>query len=303
MLHDICVAPFELKLAGDGTTGEFSGYGAVFGNQDSHGDVIAPGAFKDSIAERQTAGRKVAMHVMHGIYGGDGVPVGVWNNVEEDSKGLRVDGKISGMNTDAGRLLHERVKDGALGGLSIGYTVKKNGATYGTKPGEPKRLLKALNLHEISLVDDPSNALARVTEMKRLARIEAKVSFVDSPDLDKLEESIAAAILLQDAAMQTYYSGSSAKDAALLMDRLRDAYEALTGQRAPDELAGWTKNAPTIREIEKLLREEGGMSHSQARAVVERRFKAQPRDEGGRQTNIAEGASELLAALKDFQLS
>ena len=162
----------EIKFSSSSGDGTFQGYGAVFGNQDSHGDVIAPGAFAQTLAERKAANRRVAMHVMHGIYGGDGVPVGVWTNIAEDDKGLRVDGKISGMNTDAGRLLYERVKDGALGGLSIGYTVKKNGATYGTKPGEPKRLLKALNLHEISLVDDPSNAMATVNQVKLTSRSE-----------------------------------------------------------------------------------------------------------------------------------
>src|SRR4051794_7976184 len=117
-------APLEVKFTDTGApAGVFSGYGAVFGNVDSHGDVIKPGAFAESIAQSKASGRPVPMHLMHRIFGGDGLPVGVWTNLAEDDHGLKVDGKISGMNTDGGRLLFERVKDGALGGLSIGYKV------------------------------------------------------------------------------------------------------------------------------------------------------------------------------------
>jgi HK97 family phage prohead protease len=159
-------APLELKFASDGALGEFSGYASAFDVQDSHGDVVRSGAFAASIAERKAANRPLPMHVMHRVYGGDGLPVGVWKSIEEDAKGLKVTGKISGMNTDGGRLLFERVKDGALGGLSIGYRLRDNGAIYGKKPGEPKRILTGLHLKEISLVDDPSNPLTRVESVK-----------------------------------------------------------------------------------------------------------------------------------------
>lgn len=129
---------------------------------DSHGDVIRPGAFAETLAERKAAGRAIPMHVMHAFLGGDGLPVGVWKSVEEDSLGLRVTGKISGMNTDAGRMTAERIKDGAYGGLSIGYEVRPNGAVMGKAANEPKRTLKALQLHEISLVTTPSHADARI---------------------------------------------------------------------------------------------------------------------------------------------
>lgn len=295
MQPDVFVAPLELKFAENAAEGTFSGYGAIFGNVDSHGDVIAPGAFAESLAERKAQGRGVPMHVMHGTYGGDGVPVGVWTSVVEDERGLRVEGKLSGMNTDAGRMRFELVRDGALSGLSIGYRVKKNGATYGQKPGEPKRTLKSLHLGEISLVDDPSNALARVTEMKRVARAEMKAAVLTDPDTAAAAERLEAAIRLQDGFMASYFFGSSGKDGALLMDALRDAYEALTGSRAPDGLIGWTKGAPTEREVKAWLREEFGLSHSQADAMAGRLFRAGPRDEGRNQAD-----TEAKAALADL---
>jgi HK97 family phage prohead protease len=300
-MNDLFVAPLEVKFVDGAPAGEFSGYGAIFGNTDAHGDVIMPGAFAESLAERKATGRPIPMHVMHRVLGGDGLPVGVWNEVSEDGKGLKVTGKISGMNTDAGRLLYERVKDGALGGLSIGYKVRGNGAVYGKKAGEAKRTLKNLTLHEISLVDDPSNPLSRVGEIKAMG---AAGSF--TPDVEAAVEALASCIGQQDKLMQGY-SGSSAKQAALLMDGLRTGYEALTGTRSPDGLEGWTKSVATIRGIEKLLREEFGLSRSQASELASRRFTAaEPRDEGSNQALNEDSKSaldELGTMLSTFKLT
>jgi hypothetical protein len=302
-MNSLIVTPLDVKFADNAAAGSFSGYGAIFGNQDSHGDVIAPGAFADSLAERKAQGRgPIPMHVMHrGLFGGDGLPVGVWTDISEDDKGLKVEGKISGMQTDTGRLLYERVKDGALGGLSIGYTVRGKGASLGKNPGDPKRILKSLNLHEISLVDDPSNPLSRVEEIKAALAASGAVD----PNVDDAVEAIAAAIVMQDKIMQGYGYGGSSKDAALLMDRLRDAHEALTGTRAPDGLDGWTKRAATIREIERVLREEFKLSRSQAAEIAARRFTAEPRDEGSTQANQSDtkaALDQIGAALSNFKL-
>lgn len=167
---DIFTAPFEVKFADKGAAGEFEGYGAFFDNLDSHGDKIAPGAFGDTLSERKAQGRgNPPMRIMHGgsLFGGDATPAGVWKHVGEDSKGLFVKGKISGAETtEKGKHLLELVRDGALQGISIGWSQRKNGTVIGNKPEEPKRLLKSVNLHEISLVDDPSNPLSTITSIK-----------------------------------------------------------------------------------------------------------------------------------------
>lgn len=287
----------EVKFATTGGgEGTFSGYGAMFGNIDSHGDMILPGAFAESLAERKAQGRGVPMHLMHRIFGGDGLPVGVWTNVEEDDKGLKVEGKISGMNTDAGRRIFELVKDGALGGLSIGYKVKPNGAAYGKKPGEPKRTLKNLHLGEVSLVDDPSNAMTRVNEIKSIIRDEIKAATTFTPDVDKAAEHVGEAIRKHDKSMGggDSYSYATGKDRAIVMDHMRSAHEALTGRKTPDGVEGWAKSAPsTIREFETLLR-ESGFSNTKARAIAESGFKAfSPRDEDDEAKAVAEAAADL----------
>ncbi|WP_131194063.1 HK97 family phage prohead protease [Lichenihabitans psoromatis] len=264
MRFNTYVAPFEVKLAGDSPAGEFEGYASVFGVQDSHGDVIRPGAFADTLVERKAAGRSLPMHIMHGVFGGDGLPVGVWKSVAEDSKGLYVQGKISGAsNTDGGKLLTERVRDGALSGLSIGYRVKPNGATYGKSAGEPKRTLSALHLNEISLVSDPSNPQSTVLSVK---------SAFDGADPDAAADSVAAAIRLHDKTMGDTYSSSTPKDKALLMDHLRSAHAALTGSRSPDGLEGWTKSISRA-DFVAGLRTAFGVSDDDAREIADRAFE------------------------------
>jgi len=158
----------ELKLAGDPMVGAIEGYGAVFGNKDSHGDVIAPGAFGKSLAERKSAGRGLpSMFMQHGAaMGADPRPVGVWTSMEEDSRGLKVSGQLSGLDTETGRYNLALIRDGAMRGLSIGYRVPPGGASFGDGKSTPRRTLSAVDLLETSIVSDPSNALAMLSSLK-----------------------------------------------------------------------------------------------------------------------------------------
>lgn len=159
----------EVKFAPeqvDAQTGEFKGYGAIFGTIDSHGDVIMPGAFADSLVKWQSKGRLPAMKLMHGgsVVNpfGDSLPVGRWTAMREDANGLFVEGKLSGLDTDMGRRVHALMRDGVLDGLSIGYKAEK--ASAGSNGA--RRNLERVNLREVSLVDDPSNEFSRVQSVK-----------------------------------------------------------------------------------------------------------------------------------------
>jgi HK97 family phage prohead protease len=288
----------EFKFEGDGlAAGEFKGYGAVFGNQDSHGDVIQPGAFIETLEQLKAAGRSLPMHVMHGVFGGDGLPVGVWKSVEEDGKGLRVHGKISGIKTDQGQMNYERVKDRAYGGISIGYSVNPDGSVRGKSAGEPKRTLKSLKLHEISLVDAPSNAMATFDEIKR--RLEDK-TILSTPQSTKAAEALSAAIRLH---LMTMNGGDSptVDERQQFLSHLQDAHHALTGLRMPEGIKAVPKS---LRGLEDTLREIG-FSRTQAQLVAEAGFKSiMPRDEVHDQAvdeatkRRAAGAAEALKFLR-----
>ena len=79
----------EIKFTGDGKQGIFEGYASVFNNTDSDGDIILPGAFKNALANQT---RKVAMFFNHKTWE---LPVGKWDSLAEDEKGLYVRGQLT----------------------------------------------------------------------------------------------------------------------------------------------------------------------------------------------------------------
>ncbi len=128
----------------DGDTGAIEGYGAVFGNVDSYGDVIMPGAFNGSLNAR-----KVKMLWQHN----PDKPIGVWDDVREDARGLFVKGRIF-LDVEKGREAVSLIKGGAIDGLSIGYRTLDADRRDGT------RYLKEVELWETSIVTFPANAMA-----------------------------------------------------------------------------------------------------------------------------------------------
>ena len=146
----------------------FSGYGAVFGNIDSYGDVIEKGAFRKTIDEFKASGRWPAMLAQHGGWlssAQDMTPVGVWTEMKEDDHGLYVEGKLA--DTPRGRELYELMKmtpRPAIDGMSIGYFITDS--VDEKKDGELVRRIKGIDLVELSLVTFPANKEARVADVK-----------------------------------------------------------------------------------------------------------------------------------------
>jgi HK97 family phage prohead protease len=147
---------FELKAdaQGDGT---FTGYGAVIGNVDQGGDIIRSGAFTDTLSAYKSKGKMPRMLWQHDT----GKPIGVWSEMKEDSHGLYVEGKLTKGVQQADEA-YALLKDGAIDGLSIGYSTVD--AEYDADLGV--RSLKKLNLYEVSLVTVPMNDAANVTSVK-----------------------------------------------------------------------------------------------------------------------------------------
>lgn len=152
----------EFKFS-DEAAGVFSGYGSTFGNVDQYGDMIMKGAYKKTLAAWKKEKKLPKMLVQHG-FGESGLPVGKWTSMEEDDKGLRVEGKLFPAETELMRHIHMAMKAGELDGLSIGYRAKD--FEYGTKPGEPRRTLKGIDLFEVSIVTFPADLNSRVQAVK-----------------------------------------------------------------------------------------------------------------------------------------
>ena len=146
---------FEIKAVNaDGTV---EGYGSVFGVRDNYDDVIAKGAFVQSLKDHKAAGTMPAMLWQHDA----DKPIGVWTEMVEDEKGLRIKGQLA-METVKGKEAHALLKMGALNGLSIGFMSKEWAYDRETEV----RTLTAIDLWEVSLVTFPANEKARVTNVK-----------------------------------------------------------------------------------------------------------------------------------------
>lgn len=152
------ILDLETKFASAGETGTVRGLASPFlGDPDSHGDVIAPGAFRKSIGDPS----RIPMLWSHDLTR----PVGRWTKIEETDAGLMVEGKLN-LGTAAGREAYEHLRHKDASGISIGYRVPMGGAERQRNGG---RLLKEIALHEISFVTIPSADRARVLEVKTFA--------------------------------------------------------------------------------------------------------------------------------------
>jgi HK97 family phage prohead protease len=144
-------------LSAVGLDGAFEGYASLFGLADQGGDVVMPGAFRQSLARRGAAGVKL-------LWQHDpATPIGVWLSIEEDARGLKVVGQLD-LAVAKARELHALMRSGAVDGLSIGYRTERSRKD----PRNGNRRLERVDLWEISLVTFPMLPQARVSAVKGL---------------------------------------------------------------------------------------------------------------------------------------
>ena len=113
---DLEIKEFAIEeLKADEESRTIEGYASVFDYTDSHRDVVEHGAFAKSLRKN-----KPAMLWQHR----SDSPIGVWKEMEEDDKGLRVKGTL--LDTTLGNDVYKMVKAKAIKGMSIGYFTKKD---------------------------------------------------------------------------------------------------------------------------------------------------------------------------------
>jgi hypothetical protein len=140
----------KVEAGPEGTA--ITGYASLFDRQDQGGDLVRPGAYAASLKRLATEGRRVKMLWQHD----PGRPIGVWDEVREDERGLFVKGRILA-DVAQGREAATLVAAGAIDGLSIGYRTVTS-----ERDGKGRRVLSELDLWEVSLVTFPMLAEARV---------------------------------------------------------------------------------------------------------------------------------------------
>jgi HK97 family phage prohead protease len=166
----------EIKLLDTAAdVGTFTGYGSVFGNVDGHGDVMGKGCYAQSLADWRSQGKWPKMLLQHGGWGmgaEDMLPVGQWTNMEENDRGLKVEGRLFALNTERGQYIYEGLKSGELDALSVGFIPRQ--MKEGTKPGEPRRTFTEVDLKEVSIVLFGANDKARISRVKSVTPNEVR---------------------------------------------------------------------------------------------------------------------------------
>jgi HK97 family phage prohead protease len=145
--------PLDVESINEG--GSFTGYASIFGKVDNHNDIILNGAFKRTLRETDN-GRDVKLLWQHD----PAEPIGYFTHIKEDAYGLYVEGKLL-LDVQRAREAYSLLKNNAIGGLSIGFTVQNHSYDVNST-----RLLKDIDLFEISLVTFPANNDAGIISLK-----------------------------------------------------------------------------------------------------------------------------------------
>jgi uncharacterized protein len=148
-----------MDFKADDETRTIEGWASIYDYTDSQKDIVVRGAFAKSLKNG-----KPAMLWQHRMDS----PIGVWDVAEETDKGLLVRGRI--LDTATGNDAYKLAKAGAVKGLSIGYTPKRQ--EFDRDKGTRKLL--EVELHEVSLVTFPANDRAKLTRVKSLEGVQVE---------------------------------------------------------------------------------------------------------------------------------
>lgn len=161
-------------------SGKISGYFSTYDEEpDSYGDIVAPGAFEETIKARQETGHPFPLCFNHNM---DAV-IGTVDSIKDTEKGPLI--TASFFNTAKAQEVREMVKSGAVFQFSFAYEIR--GWEEPTKEQKAKgimQILTKLDLFEVSIVVVPANQNAVVTDIKSGRRNSAK-------DADALRQAIS----------------------------------------------------------------------------------------------------------------
>ena len=164
-MSDLLRRSFEFQVKAVSEDGMIEGYASVFNVIDAEGDIIAPGAFKRTIRSWQAKNRAVPVLWQHDA----AMPIGVTKSMTEDENGLRVMAQLV-MPVQKAQEAYALAKAGALGGMSIGFTVPRmaeDGQAAAMYDEERQaRVFREVRLWEYSMVTFPANEAAVITAVK-----------------------------------------------------------------------------------------------------------------------------------------
>ena len=182
------VRDLEIRQEGDGMT--LRGYAAVFNSPSQplpFTETIAPGAFRDSLNSRNDV-KLLWNHDTGTVLGSTRAGT---LKLMEDGKGLLVEANLP--DTQAGRDAATLIKRGDVNAFSFGFRVATNGDEW---PSADQRILKRVNVHEVSLVAFPAytatEGTASVRAMSELADKITKLAEIRGVSAEELTDALLA---------------------------------------------------------------------------------------------------------------
>ena len=211
-----CAAP-EFKLSDEGNGG-FSGYASVFGLLDRQGEIVVKGAFAAGLAQFERDGFITLAHDW------DMLPIGSIKTAHEDDQGLWIEAEFhSTPEAQACRTYtRERIQRRKSVGLSIGYWVRDDERT------REARLLKAVDLTEVSIVSVPANPAAGANQAKTATPSKAVYLGEDAEQQATWGMLDSLHYMLQEALYRCLFMGNGTREESLAAaDACLTEYHAL----------------------------------------------------------------------------
>ena len=229
-MSDIRIKSAALDIADEG--GIVEGYAATFDREpDSYGDVIAPGAFAETVKSwnaKMAEGIYVPLLYGHNTSDPE-YNIGRITEIREDERGLWVHGELDAEN-EKGQYVRKLAREGRLYQFSFAYAVLDYGETE-LDDGRRANELRKLDLFEVSLVQIPANQHAVITGIKS----DATNAVVDGDSIKV--GTVSVAVNLDSIKSGRRNSAKDADELRAIADHAREIITAIDGLLAETEPA------------------------------------------------------------------
>lgn len=174
---------FELKAQDNGSIeGYFSTYDQT---PDSYGDIIEPGAFKNTIAKRKESGHPFPLCFNHDF----SAVIGSVKSIEDTEKGPFIEADF--LDTTTAQDVRKMLLSGAIYQFSFAYDIlKRRDPTKEESTKGITNVLQELEVFEISVVTVPANQNAVATEVKSVEPETKQGKRNSKKDADIIKEAV-----------------------------------------------------------------------------------------------------------------
>lgn len=223
-------AAIQIKAGpADGLTeGQFIAYASVFGNVDSYGDIVMPGAFTDTLAEWQSSKSELPLLWGHDMFDPFS-NIGHVTEAVQDEKGLKVTAQLD-LESPKAAQVYRLIKGRRVNQMSFAYDVLDGGSVTETVDGAEVTHyeLRKIKLHEVSVVPLGANQETEILAVKAaVAALDAGINKSGAEWSAKNEASV------RDAHEAATVTASKLKDVLAAIDASKAKSQEQASEQVP----------------------------------------------------------------------